>query len=452
MTLESPDGWAVEAPPAGAARGRAGKARGVEGPGHRAGRSAADDPLLSRKAAARRPLRLERGARRRARRALRALAARRRRAPEDRRRARRSRRARSHTASAIRRSAKSGGRCGPCPLLEVARRARSARLARRRPGEAARGHADLQRGAAGRRAGSRSVPPAGWPATAPSPFSLSKAGERTFLDVVLRAPARLRPAARRSASSRSSTDGATADLGIRLIDYGYIRRTPLPERFRGRDRGRGHPLSADPPPRLRPRRRGPRPRGAGGRRCAGRDALGARARNRRPLGATTPSSSEAAPTRPTRSSRARTAGCSTTSATAGCSSSSTSSIRSSRAATRPSRSRSRGPHDRVTDESAAVTVLDPASPVFTTPNRIGPEDWNGWVQERGLYFARSWGPSTRRCSPWPTRAARSRRARCWPRSVGKGRYVYTGLAFFRQLPAGVPGAYRLLANLLAWKS
>ncbi len=46
----------------------------------------------------------------------------------------------------------------------------------------------------------------------------------------------------------------------------------------------------------------------------------------------------------------------------------------------------------MTDETAAVKVLDPASPIFSTPNRIGPGDWNGWVQERGLYFAHSWGP------------------------------------------------------------
>ncbi len=50
------------------------------------------------------------------------------------------------------------------------------------------------------------------------------------------------------------------------------------------------------------------------------------------------------------------------------------------------------PHDRVTDETAKVTILDPASPLWTTPNAIGPQDWDGWVQERGLYFAHTWAP------------------------------------------------------------
>ena len=73
-------------------------------------------------------------------------------------------------------------------------------------------------------------PPEGWPVTAPSPFSLSKAGERTYLDVVLRAPERLRPGRQAVRFLAKLEDGATADLGIRLIDYGYIPRTPLPER------------------------------------------------------------------------------------------------------------------------------------------------------------------------------------------------------------------------------
>jgi LmbE family N-acetylglucosaminyl deacetylase len=106
------------------------------------------------------------------------------------------------------------------------------------------------------------------------------------------------------------------------------------------------------------------------------------------------------------------------------------------------------PHDRVTDETAPVTALDPRHPVFLRPNRIGEADWAGWVQERGLYFARSWDkayePLLAMADPgWP-----EQKGGLLVASVGKGHYVYTGLAFFRQLPAGVPGAYRLLANLL----
>lgn len=107
------------------------------------------------------------------------------------------------------------------------------------------------------------------------------------------------------------------------------------------------------------------------------------------------------------------------------------------------------PHDRVTDETAPVTALDPQHPVFLRPNRIGAADWAGWVQERGLYFAHSWdkayAPLLAMADPgWP-----EQRGGLLVAAVGKGHYVYTGLAFFRQLPAGVPGAYRLLANLLA---
>ena len=105
--------------------------------------------------------------------------------------------------------------------------------------------------------------------------------------------------------------------------------------------------------------------------------------------------------------------------------------------------------DRITDETAAMEAIDPATPVLTTPNRLQPSDFDGWVQERGLYYASDWDdryvPIFRSADPGEgpllggLLVARH----------GKGRYVYTGLAFFRQLPAGVPGAYRLFANLLA---
>jgi LmbE family N-acetylglucosaminyl deacetylase len=109
-------------------------------------------------------------------------------------------------------------------------------------------------------------------------------------------------------------------------------------------------------------------------------------------------------------------------------------------------------HDRVTDENAPVRILQPASPVFRVPNRIGPDDWAGWIQERGLYFAHSWDRAyvplleTHDPDEGPLEGG------LLVARVGKGTYVYTGLSFFRQLPAGVPGAYRLFANLLALAS
>ncbi len=106
------------------------------------------------------------------------------------------------------------------------------------------------------------------------------------------------------------------------------------------------------------------------------------------------------------------------------------------------------PHDRVTDETAPVTLLDPAHPVFHTPNEIRPEDWNGWIQERGLYFARTWDPAYVPLLAMADPGGPELKGGLLVAPLGKGHYVYTGLAFFRQLPAGVPGAYRLFANLL----
>jgi len=113
------------------------------------------------------------------------------------------------------------------------------------------------------------------------------------------------------------------------------------------------------------------------------------------------------------------------------------------------------PHDRVTDENAAVTALDPAHPVFHYPNPIGPEDWRGWVQERGLYFAHTWDttyvPVLETHDPGPPNPPAELKGGLLIAPLQRGMYVYTGLSFFRQLPAGVPGAYRLFINLLGLK-
>ena len=108
--------------------------------------------------------------------------------------------------------------------------------------------------------------------------------------------------------------------------------------------------------------------------------------------------------------------------------------------------------DRVTDENAPVEVLVPDHPVFTTPNRIGPESWAGWVQERGLYFLGERDPRyvdlVRLSDPFEYNAGPKTGALVEAR-YGKGRWIYIGLGLWRQLPAGTPGAYRLLANLLS---
>jgi hypothetical protein len=90
--------------------------------------------------------------------------------------------------------------------------------------------------------------------------------------------------------------------------------------------------------------------------------------------------------------------------------------------------------------------------VFTSPNRTGADDWSGWVQERGLYFAHTWDPAYTPLLEMADPGQPEQRGSLLVAKVGKGLYVYTGLAFFRQLPAGVPGAYRLFANLLGLKA
>jgi LmbE family N-acetylglucosaminyl deacetylase len=107
------------------------------------------------------------------------------------------------------------------------------------------------------------------------------------------------------------------------------------------------------------------------------------------------------------------------------------------------------PHDRVTDELAPVQLLAPSHPALSWPNRIGAADFEGWVQERGLYFARSWDERYTPLLAMSDPGDEPLRGGLLISSYGKGTYVYTGLALFRQLPAGVPGAYRLLANLIS---
>jgi LmbE family N-acetylglucosaminyl deacetylase len=105
--------------------------------------------------------------------------------------------------------------------------------------------------------------------------------------------------------------------------------------------------------------------------------------------------------------------------------------------------------DRVTDENAQVRVLAPNNPVMNSPNKITPKDFDGWVQERGLYFPNKWD------SAWtPILSCNDPNEKPLDGGLlvaksGKGFFVYTSYSWFRQLPAGVPGAYRLFANMLS---
>ncbi len=105
---------------------------------------------------------------------------------------------------------------------------------------------------------------------------------------------------------------------------------------------------------------------------------------------------------------------------------------------------------RVTEEDAPVVFLAPDHAALTRPNRLGPADFVGWVQERGAYFPSSWDVA--HYTPvfaLSDAGEQPLKSSLLVAKYGKGYYVYTGLAFFRQLPAGVPGGYRLFANLLS---
>jgi hypothetical protein len=94
-------------------------------------------------------------------------------------------------------------------------------------------------------------------------------------------------------------------------------------------------------------------------------------------------------------------------------------------------------------------MVRPRHPVFQAPNAIGASDWADWVQERGLYFAHAWDKAYVPLVETHDPGEEPLGGGLLVARLGKGTYVYTGLSFFRQLPAGVPGSYRLFANLLA---
>lgn len=104
---------------------------------------------------------------------------------------------------------------------------------------------------------------------------------------------------------------------------------------------------------------------------------------------------------------------------------------------------------RVTDEFATVKFLAKDHPVLNTPNKITAADFEGWVQERGLYFPDSWDKAFTPILGMNDKGESELQGSLLIAPYGKGYYIYTGLSFFRELPAGVPGAYRLLANLLS---
>lgn len=107
--------------------------------------------------------------------------------------------------------------------------------------------------------------------------------------------------------------------------------------------------------------------------------------------------------------------------------------------------------ERVTEEDAEVNFVQAAHPVLTEPNAISQSDFDNWVQERGLYFASEWDSRYQAPLAWHDQGEPDRLGGLLIAKYGKGAFIYTGISFFRELPAGVPGAYRLLANLISYQ-
>jgi hypothetical protein len=105
--------------------------------------------------------------------------------------------------------------------------------------------------------------------------------------------------------------------------------------------------------------------------------------------------------------------------------------------------------DRVTDETAEMRFLARDHPVMNFPNIIVPADFDGWVQERGLYFANEWDAAFTPIFSANDQGESPVNGSLLIAKYGEGFFVYSGLSWFRQLPAGVPGAYRIFANLIS---
>lgn len=105
--------------------------------------------------------------------------------------------------------------------------------------------------------------------------------------------------------------------------------------------------------------------------------------------------------------------------------------------------------DRVTQEDAEVRLLKPEHPLLNYPNKITKDDFNGWVQERGLYFPSKWDSNFEALLSMNDTGENSKEGSLLVAKYGEGQYIYTGLSFFRELPEGVGGAYKLFANIVS---
>ncbi|HEV8590957.1 MAG TPA: hypothetical protein VGQ55_02565, partial [Pyrinomonadaceae bacterium] len=105
---------------------------------------------------------------------------------------------------------------------------------------------------------------------------------------------------------------------------------------------------------------------------------------------------------------------------------------------------------RVADENAVLTILQPEHPILTSPNKLSADDFRGWVQERNLNDLTKMDPNYLGLLESHDAGEDLNTGGLVVANIGKGRYIYCSYSLFRQLPAGIPGAYRLLANILSF--
>jgi LmbE family N-acetylglucosaminyl deacetylase len=106
--------------------------------------------------------------------------------------------------------------------------------------------------------------------------------------------------------------------------------------------------------------------------------------------------------------------------------------------------------ERIVDENAPITFLEPQHPLLNFPNKLGPEDFADWIQERGLYYPKDWDPQFHALLQSNDPGEAPLKGGLLVADYGRGRYIYTSMVWYRELRAGVPGAYRMLANMISY--
>lgn len=107
-------------------------------------------------------------------------------------------------------------------------------------------------------------------------------------------------------------------------------------------------------------------------------------------------------------------------------------------------------NERVTDENAPISFLEPEHPLLNTPNKLTQDDFKDWIQERGLYYPREWDPQFKALLQSNDPNEQPLKGGLLVADYGRGHYIYTSMVWYRQLRAGVPGAYRMLANMISY--